>query len=287
MAILSSLDPGICQSRLEAAGFSQYDAGVLYGIYGKVQTLFNLPAAFMTPLTIAIVPAVAGAIARGNREEAEKTGEDAMRIASVISMPMGVGLAVLSFPIVNVLYPNSNAAGPGLLSIMGIASFFVCLVLMENAILQASGKERLPMYALVTGSLLKILINWIIIAIPSVNIYGAPVGTLFGYCCMAVMDYIFIRKALGQKPNLVKVFGKPMVCSLLMGGAAYGIYALCSRIIGTAGTMRMLVCMAAAVVAGVVVYGIVVIASRAITNEDMKLIPGGEKLGRILHMGKE
>ena len=287
MAILSSLDPGICQSRLEAAGFSQYDAGVLYGIYGKVQTLFNLPAAFMTPLTIAIVPAVAGAIARGNRAEAEKTGEDAMRIASVISMPMGVGLAVLSFPIVNVLYPNSNAAGPGLLSIMGIASFFVCLVLMENAILQASGKERLPMYALVTGSLLKILINWIIIAIPSVNIYGAPVGTLFGYCCMAVMDYIFIRKALGQKPNLVKVFGKPMVCSLLMGGAAYGIYALCSRIIGTAGTMRMLVCMAAAVVAGVVVYGIVVIASRAITNEDMKLIPGGEKLGKILHMGKE
>ena len=287
MAILSSLDPGICQSRLEAAGFSQYDAGVLYGIYGKVQTLFNLPAAFMTPLTIAIVPAVAGAIARGNRAEAEKTGEDAMRIASVISMPMGVGLAVLSFPIVNVLYPNSNAAGPGLLSIMGIASFFVCLVLMENAILQASGKERLPMYALVTGSLLKILINWIIIAIPSVNIYGAPVGTLFGYCCMAVMDYIFIRKALGQKPNLVKVFGKPMVCSLLMGGAAYGIYALCSRIIGTVGTMRMLVCMAAAVVAGVVVYGIVVIASRAITNEDMKLIPGGEKLGKILHMGKE
>ena len=260
---------------------------MMRAIYGKVQTLFNLPAAFMTPLTIAIVPAVAGAIARGNRAEAEKTGEDAMRIASVISMPMGVGLAVLSFPIVNVLYPNSNAAGPGLLSIMGIASFFVCLVLMENAILQASGKERLPMYALVTGSLLKILINWIIIAIPSVNIYGAPVGTLFGYCCMAVMDYIFIRKALGQKPNLVKVFGKPMVCSLLMGGAAYGIYALCSRIIGTAGTMRMLVYMAAAVVAGVVVYGIVVIASRAITNEDMKLIPGGEKLGKILHMGKE
>ena len=78
-----------------------------------------------------------------------------------------------------------------------------------------------------------------------------------------------------------------MVCSLLMGGAAYGIYALCSRIIGTDGTLQMLVCMAAAVVAGVVVYGIVVVASRAITNEDMKLIPGGEKLGRILHMGKE
>lgn len=284
MAILSSLDPGICESRLAAAGFSKYDAGVLYGVYAKVQTLFNLPAAFMTPLTIAIVPAVAGAMAIGNKTEAEKTSEDAMRIASVISMPMGVGLSVLSYPIVNVLYPNSNAAGPGLLSIMGIASFFICLVLMENAILQASGKERLPMVALVSGSLLKILINWIIIAIPSVNIYGAPIGTLFGYCCMAVLDYIFIRKALGENPNLGKVLVRPLVCSVLMGASAYGVYSLCSHLIGTTGTLKMLVSMALAVAAGVVIYVAAVVRSKAITNEDMKLIPGGEKLGRLLHM---
>ena len=284
MAILSSLDPGICESRLAAAGFSKYDAGVLYGVYAKVQTLFNLPAAFMTPLTIAIVPAVAGAMAIGKKAEAEKTSEDAMRIASVISMPMGVGLSVLSYPIVNVLYPNSNAAGPGLLSIMGIASFFICLVLMENAILQASGKEKLPMVALISGSLLKILINWIIIPIPTVNIYGAPIGTLFGYCCMAVLDYIFIRKALGENPHLGKVLGRPLFCSVLMGASAFGVYSLCSRLIGTAGTLKMFVSMALAVVAGVIIYAVAVIRSRAITNEDMKLIPGGEKLGRLLHM---
>ena len=284
MAILSSLDPGICESRLAAAGFSTYDAGVLYGVYAKVQTLFNLPAAFMTPLTIAIVPAVAGAMAIGKKAEAEKTSEDAMRIASVISMPMGVGLSVLSYPIVNVLYPNSNAAGPGLLSIMGIASFFICLVLMENAILQASGKEKLPMVALISGSLLKILINWIIIPIPSVNIYGAPIGTLFGHCCMAVLDYIFIRKALGENPHLGKVLGRPLFCSVLMGASAFGVYSLCSRLIGTAGTLKMFVSMALAVVAGVIIYAVAVIRSRAITNEDMKLIPGGEKLGRLLHM---
>ncbi|MBQ8075716.1 MAG: polysaccharide biosynthesis protein [Oscillospiraceae bacterium] len=284
MAILSSLDPGICESRLATAGFSKYDAGVLYGVYAKVQTLFNLPAAFMTPLTIAIVPAVAGAMARGNKAEAEKTSEDAMRIASVISMPMGIGLAVLSEPIVNVLYPNSNAAGPKLLSIMGIASFFICLVLMENAILQASGKERLPMVALVSGSVLKIVINWIIIAIPSVNIYGAPIGTLFGYCCMALLDYVFIRTALKENPHLGKVLGRPLVCSLLMGGAAYGVYALCSRVLGTADRLMMLICMVLAVGTGVVVYGIAVIFSRAITSEDMKLIPGGEKIGRLLHV---
>jgi stage V sporulation protein B len=284
MAILSSLDPGICQSRLLAAGYSELDAGILYGVYGKVQTLFNLPAAFMTPLTIAIVPAVAGAIAKGNRIEAEKTSEDAMRMASVISMPMGVGLAVLSFPIVNVLYPNSNEAGPGLLSIMGIASFFVCIVLMENAILQASGKERLPMIALISGSLLKILVNWIIIAIPSVNIYGAPVGTLLGYGCMALLDYIFIRTALKEKPNLWKALGKPLLCSCIMGASAFGAYRLASTLLGTGDKLRMLVSMAAAMLVAVLVYLAAVIGMKCITNDDMKLIPGGEKVGRLLHM---
>lgn len=284
MAILTSLDPGICQSRLEAAGFSAHYSGVLYGIYAKVQTLFNLPAAFMTPLTISIVPAVAAAIAKGNRQEASKNSEDAMRIASVISMPMGVGLAVLSFPIVNVLYPNSNEAGPGLLSIMGVASFFVCIVLMENAILQASGKERLPMYAMVSGSVVKIVINYFIIANPKINIYGAPVGTLIGYLWMAVMDYIFIRRSLRMKPSLFHVLGKPFLCSAVMGLVAFGSYALFGKMLGTGNKMAMLLSMAASVVLAAVMYLVCIIATRSVTNEDMKLIPGGEKVAKILHM---
>ena len=135
MAILSSLDPGICHSRLAVAGFSEHMAGVLFGVYGKVQTLFNLPAAFMTPLTIAIVPAVAGAIAKGNRQEAEKTSEDAMRIASVISMPMGVGLAVLSFPIVNVLYPKLGTL------LNQWTALFVCTILRQEKYRYSYGRK--------------------------------------------------------------------------------------------------------------------------------------------------
>ena len=167
---------------------------------------------------------------------------------------------------------------------MGIASFFVCMVLMENAILQASGKERLPMIALITGSVLKIIINWIIIAIPSVNIFGAPVGTLCGYCCMAVIDYIFIRRALGENPNLGRALGKPFLCSLLMGAAALAVYRLAAMLFGTGGGLKMLLSLGLAVLAAVAVYLIAVIQSRTITNADMRLIPGGERVGRLLHM---
>ena len=193
MALLNSVDSKLCMNRLQsAAGFSYYEAKVLYGVYGKAMTLFNLPAAFITPLTISIVPAISGAYARGNRGEAMKTAEDSLRISAAIALPMGVGLAVMSKPIMNLLYPTSNAAGPGLLSVMGIASFFVCLVLMENAVLQASGKEKLTMLTLISGGVIKIVVNWFLVAQRGINIYGAPIGTLVSYFIMAALDFFFM-----------------------------------------------------------------------------------------------
>lgn len=284
MAILNSVDSKLCMNRLQsAAGFSYYEAKVLYGVYGKAQTLFNLPAAFITPLTIAIVPEISAAIARGEKRRASVVAEDSMRISAVVSMPMGIGLMVLAFPIMEVLYPNSNAAGPGLLKIMGVASLFVCLVLMENAVLQASGHEKLTMVTMITGGLVKIATNWFLVARPEINIYGAPVGTLVSYIVMAAMNYIFMCRAFDERPRLIKMFARPLAASLVMGAAAWAVYGVSARFIG-AGWLETAVCMLLGVLAAVIVYLVFIICLRAITAEDLALIPGGRKIGRILHI---
>lgn len=285
MAFLNSVDSKLCMNRLQnAAQFSYKEAKVLYGVYGKGQTIFNLPAAFITPLTISIVPAVSGALARGERREAAKISEDSLRISAVVSLPMGVGLAVLAKPIFEVLFPNSHEAGPGLLSIMGVASFFVCLLLMENAILQASGKEKLTMVTMITGSFVKIAVNWFLVANRNINIYGAPVGTLSSYFFMALVDYIFMCMALENRPKLLRIFARPIAASLVMGAAAWAVYGLLGRILDTGSRFGQMAAMVIAIGIAVIVYLVATISLRTITNEDMKLIPGGEKLGRILHM---
>ena len=285
MAILNSIDSKLCMNRLQsAADFSYYEAKVLYGVYGKAQTLFNLPAAFITPLTVAIVPAISGAIARHAHGDAAKIGEDSVRISAVIGMPMGVGLTVLSTPIMNVLYPNSNEAGPGLLAVMGIASFFVCIVLMENAILQASGKEKLTMITMIVGGLVKIIVNWFLVARRDINIYGAPIGTLVSYITMTVMNYVFMCAMLEEKPHPLRIFARPLISSLIMGASAWAIYGLCSKVLGAADWKRTALGMLLAVMVAVVIYVVSVVALRAITKEDMKLIPGGEKIARLLHI---
>ncbi|MBO5555801.1 MAG: polysaccharide biosynthesis C-terminal domain-containing protein, partial [Oscillospiraceae bacterium] len=174
-------------------------------------------------------------------------------------------------------------AGPGLLRIMGVASFFVCIVLMENAILQASGREKLTMVTLITGGVIKIVINWFLVAQRPINIYGAPVGTLVSYLAMAVMNYVFMCTTLDYRPRLLRVFAGPLLSSALMGGAAWGVYGMADRAI-RGGRLGAVVSLGVAILLAVAVYAAAAILSRSITREDMKMIPGGEKLARLLHM---
>lgn len=279
MAILNSVDSKLCMNRLQsAAGFSYLEAKILYGVYGKAQTIFNLPAAIITPLTISIVPAIANALALNKKREASKLTEDALRICTVLALPMGVGLLAMSVPIMHSLYPSSHGAGPGLLSIFGVASFFVCIVLVENAILQASGKERLPMYSMIIGSLVKIVVNWFLVANRGINIYGAPTGTTFGYIVMAVMNYVFMCRSLNERPRLTKVLLGPAIASALMGISAFGSYTLLARVVGDGDRLHVLICLAAAIMVAVAVYITATVLLRTVTREDLEEIPITKRL---------
>ncbi len=285
LAILNLVDSSLCMDRLQsAAGFSLKQAQVLFGAYGKAQTLFNLPAAVITPLTISIVPAITAAIVRGNDDEATRISEDSMRIAAVLCLPMGVGLAVLSRPIIQVLFNVTHESGPALLAIMGVASFFVCMVLMENAILQASGKELLPMCSMLVGGLVKIAVNWFLVANPKINIYGAPIGTLSSYVTMFVMNFVFMCVVLDKNPRMRIIVTRPLLCSALMGAGAWAVYGIMEHFVGGESRLQMLLCLAAAILAAVAVYLSLAILLRTVTREDMRLIPGGERLAKRLHM---
>ena len=285
MAILNSIDSKLCMNRLQtAAHFSYFEAKVLYGVYGKAQTFFNLPAAFITPLTISIVPAISAAFAKGDKEGAAKISEDSMRIAAVIALPMGVGLSVMSEPIMRGFYPESHHAGPVLLAIMGAAAFFVCMLLMENAVLQASGKENYTTITMIVGGLVKIAVNWILVARRPINIYGAPIGTLASYIAMCATNFLFMTASLERTPRLGRILFKGMFCSAVMGFAAWAIYGLAPRLIHVPGRLGMLLCMFLAMAAAVVVYLICVVATSAVTREDLELIPGGSKIATFLRM---
>lgn len=288
MTIITLIDTRLVLQRLQTgAGFDFETAKVLYGVYSKGLSLFNLPAAFITPITVAVVPAIAGALARRDSREAKTVMESSLKVTNMLALPAGVGLSVLAYPIFTVLFPDSNENGPRLLMYLGIASYFVCTYLITNAILQANGNERLALVTLPLGGAVKIIVNWVLVGNPNIGITGAPIGTLCCYTFITALNLIFINRKVRQKPSFLKSFIMPAICTIIMGAAAWASYGLISRA-GSAllGTERFAtaIYMVASIGIAVVIYGIMIIVTGTVTTKDMELIPKGDKIGRLLHV---
>ena len=269
----------------------------LYGNYNGALNIYNLPTSLMAAITAAVIPAVSGTLARRDRKGAARVAGSALRISALLAFPMGVGLYVLGEPIMALIFPSltSQLAGP-LLSTLGLATLFVCMMLVCNSILQAYGFVNLPVIIMLVGGVIKIVLNYNVVVLPQVGIYGAPMGNIFCFALCFVLDLIVIARVIPGRPKYIPLFAKPAAASAVMGLGAWAVHGLLAKLLSSstvneAGeTIRTLsmkgnaVATLVAIVVAVAIYGVLVIVLRAITKEDLSLMPKGEKIARILHL---
>ena len=259
----------------------------LYGNYSSALTIYNLPTSLMAAITASVIPAVSAALARSDKPGAARVSGSALRITALLAFPLGVGLYVMGTPIIKLLFPALTAeiAGP-LLSELGIATLFVCMMLVCNSILQAHGFVNLPVVVMLLGGLLKIFNNYNLVGMPGVGIYGAPFGNVLCFGLCMILDLIIISRVIPGRPSYVSVFAKPAAASALMGLGAWGVYGLAAKVLadsqGVLSRSGNLLATAAAIGVAVIIYGVLVIALRAISKDDLKLMPKGEKIAKLL-----
>ena len=260
-------------------------ARALYGTYQKTMSIYNLPFSLMVPLTACIVPGVSACIARRDRLGAQRTTESAMRISALIALPCGFGLFALGGPIIKMLSlgnVDAELAGPQL-SILGIASIFVCIQVVASAILQANGIVNLPIVTMAIGGIVKILLSYFLVGNPKVMIFGAPIGTMTCFAIVSTLNLGIIKRMVPRPPRYGMVFGKPMTASIIMGGAAWAVHGLLSQVLKGRFLLES-IATAGAIFAAMVVYVILVVALRVLSKEDLELMPKGDKIAKILHI---
>ena len=273
----------------------------LYGNYSGALNIYNLPTSLMAAVTAAVIPAVSGALARRDRRGAGRITGSALRISALAACPMAVGLFVLGEPIMALIFPSLNPqlAGP-LLSTLGLATLFVCMMLVCNSILQAHGFVSLPVIIMVAGGVVKIITNYNVVIQPTIGIYGAPMGNILCFALCMTLDLVVMSRVIPRRPKYIQVFAKPLAASALMGLGAWAVHGLMSKlfeatgifmsadpvtheVLGLSRTGNAAATLLAILVA-VVIYGVLVIALRAITKDDLMLMPKGEKIARMLHL---
>ncbi len=296
VGIVTVIDSSLVQGQLQSAlNLTEKASRTLYGNYSGALNIYNLPTSLMAAITASVIPAVSAALARRDRRGAARITGSALRITALLSFPMGVGLFVLGTPIIRLLFPSLNVevAGP-LLSTLGIATPFVCMVLVCNSVLQAHGFINLPVIVMVLGGIVKIVNNYNLVG--AIGIAGAPVGNILCFGLALVLDLVVITRVIPNRPRLLPIFVKPAIASAIMGGAAWAVYGLLSRVLTAeqvnevGQTIRVVSRMGNALgiflaiaVAGVV-YLVLVVAIRAISKDDLALMPKGDKLARLLRL---
>ena len=267
---------GLFPEGLELEGIPNY----LYGVYsGMPVTLFNLVPAIAITFGTAALPNVAAAWTSHNRHRIKSSIDTVLRLTTLIAIPAGIGLSVMSNEVLTLLYPlrlNEVAIAAPLLRVMGITVIFVCTCASCHSILQGIGKERLPLIFMLIGAAVKLIMNYIFVAVPSFNIQAAPYGSLVCYTLIMVMDIVAINHYGQIKINLYSTFLLPLFSGVLCGIGAkvfcvvFDIFL--SEKLATVGGIGM----------AVVIYGISVLITKGITKKDFLMIPKGEKIAKVL-----
>ncbi len=276
LSLTSLLDTLIITNSLVRSGMSYSLSVSLYSTYVNLALpMFSFPAAFMLPISMALVPNLASAVKTGNRECEERVRNAALRLVGIIAFPAAFGMCVLSLPILETVFGDAEGAthvAAPLLSVLSASVFFSCLMTVTNSILQAYGRERIPIFSLTVGAAVKVVSETLLISIPGINIFGAPIST---FLCSLTVIMLNLRAifSLGEhKKTPIALFLPSMLSGMLSAISGLMIQRLLSEFMPQ-GLSTIL-----AISASAAIYLVFVLKSGALTREDILLFPFGERL---------
>lgn len=214
--VMSLIDSIIVPERLLQAGFAASESTILYGqLTGKALTLSNVPLALSMALSASLVPIISAAYSARRTVELNNKVQMVFKLSFVIGIPCALGLNALAAPIMYLVFMK-DVGGYEILKFVSFTIPFIIITQTTTSLLQSVGDYLKPVYNLVVGCIIKIIISYILISIPNINIYGAVIGTLCGYIVTVILNMIQIKKVFSVKLNFVEILLKPAIASLCM-----------------------------------------------------------------------
>lgn len=269
----------------------------LYGTYGSVLDFRNLIPTITMSLGVSALPALSAAWTVKDKRNIRVTIESVIRVTMLIALPAGFGMAVLAEPILSLVYSNSTDIIPiaaPLMTVYGLATFIMAASSPVTSMLQGLGRTDIPVKTLVIGAVVKIVMNYILVGTPRFNINGAPVGSILCYIIIVGLNMYFLLKISKTRVNFTSVFMKPLICAMLSAAAAWSSYSLCERFLsarlagisagGIAGKLLSPNTFSTLFAIGiaVLVYILSLLLTKALSKDDVTMLPKGEKISKTL-----
>ena len=264
------VDMAMISHRMAASEvFTQTEIDILYGMFtGKFIVLTTMPVAVSTALSIAILPSIAGSTAVCDLAAIARKVRQALRISFLISIPAAVGIGVLAEPILLLLFP-AHPDGALLLQVGAVSIILLSVVQVATGALQGIGKIMVPVIGAAAGVMVKIPLNYVLIADPAINVIGAVISTIACYFVAAIVNLGVLKRSTGVGIDWNNGFFKPLIAAALMGLACYaGYYVFMVISFGNNAVSTI-----ASILIGLMVYFLMLLLIDGLKEEDVKRLP--------------
>lgn len=277
-SITNLIDMNMVTRILENIGYTHDGAMDLYGqLSGKYVTLTTLPVSISTALATAALPSIAASVKLREYKQVRRKMNLTFRISMIISVPAAVGIGVLGGPIIHLLFPLASEGG-ALLTVGAISILFLALCQTATGILQGIGCIKIPVVGAVLGAIAKIILNYLLIGIPELNVLGAVLSTTGCYLVAAVFDVIMLSKITGVRFDMMGTFLKPIAGATAMGVTALAAYHVMMMLYPSNALATII-----AIFFAIGIYAMVMLLIGGIVEEDLNSLPMGRKIVGLLY----
>lgn len=280
MPIMSLIDTAVIMNRLQATGWTAAEAKSMYGLLtGFCNPLIAFPQIFTQAVAVSLVPAIAGAFRIKDTKKVQENVQLGYRTTMIMAFPCAFGMFALAKPILFLLFfsqKESAAEAAPVFMIMSLGVILLAISQTSTGILQAIGKQIVPVKNLGLGCVGKVIVTFILVGIPAFNIKGAAIGTVFAYLVALVLNNRCVHKHTGVKVNYELTYVRPGLAAIIMGICAFGTHKLLLGVLGNSLATMM------AIMVGGVVYVVLIFALKAITKEELRNMPGGNKIVNVI-----
>ena len=252
-----------------------------YGIFsGQSLTMSNIPIAFASAMASAMIPSVAQLMAARDVKGAREKIGLAVKTTMVISIPCAVGLFVLAKPVISLLFTNKTAEelnlAAALLMTLSLSVIFYALSTLNSSILQGLGKVNTPIVNAGISLFVQTVAAVLLLMFTSLDLYSIAIANTLYSGMMCVLNQWAVRRAVGYRQEIVRTFVIPAFASAFMGAAAWAIYEGMYMV-----TKSMRISAIPAIVIAAVVYFVMLILMRGITETELRSFPKGYLLVKI------
>lgn len=271
------IDQSVFSPLMLAKGADAKEIASMYGLYtGQVMVLINIPVALANASSIAMMPAVTGDYAMGDIKGARAKIDEAIRMTMFLAIPAAVGLGVLAFPIMELLFAGSPEEAAIMLILGAVSVVFYALSTITNGVLQGIGQQKIP----VRNALISLVVNIIVLVVLTwftpMGIYAVLLATVAYSLSMCILNQLSVRKYLDYTIQWKTAYVKPFAASAIMGAIAWICYYGLRLLVPV-----NIVCLAVAIVVAVISYMILYIKVTGVTKEQMRKFPMGGVFVRI------